>query len=49
MFLWSAVFVASLAAGSGPGDPRSTVSIAVDSSKHELIVTAGRTIPKCGD
>ena len=41
MFLWSAVFVASLAAGSGPGDPRSTVSIAVDSSKHELIITAG--------
>ncbi len=41
MFLWSAVVAASLAVGSGPGDPRTTVSIAVDSSKHELTITAG--------
>ena len=39
--LFSIALAASLAMGSGPGDPQPTVSIAVDSSKHELTITAG--------
>src|SRR5262249_2302139 len=42
MFLWSAVLATSLAlGGSGPGDPHVSVTVAVDSSKHELLITAG--------
>jgi hypothetical protein len=41
MMLWSLALLASIAAGPGPGDPKATVTIAVDSSKHELTITAG--------
>ena len=41
MLLWSTALIASLAASPGPGDPPVTVSISVDSSKHELTITAG--------
>ena len=41
MLLWSAVLAASLAAGPGVSGPPASVSISVDSSKHELTITAG--------
>ncbi|MGH7497448.1 MAG: hypothetical protein ACREL3_01190 [Gemmatimonadales bacterium] len=41
MMLWSVALAASLAAGTAPGDPTTSVSISVDSSKHELTITAG--------
>ncbi len=40
MMLWSLMFAASALAGPGPATPVS-VSVAVDSSKHELTITAG--------
>jgi hypothetical protein len=40
MMLWSLLFAASALAGPGPATPVS-VSVAVDSSKHELTITAG--------
>jgi hypothetical protein len=39
--LWSAVLATSLAAGPGAGGPPAPISISVDSSKHELTITAG--------
>lgn len=41
MMLWSIALAASLAAGTAPGDPKVSVSISVDSSKHELTITVG--------
>ena len=40
MMMWSLIFAASALAGPGPATPVS-VSVAVDSSKHELTITAG--------
>jgi hypothetical protein len=40
MMLWSLMFAASTLAGPGPAAP-TTVSVAIDSSKHELTITAG--------
>jgi hypothetical protein len=40
MMLWSLMFAASALAGPGPAAP-TTVSVAIDSSKHELTITAG--------
>lgn len=40
MMLWSLIFATSALAGPGPATPVS-VSLAVDSSKHELTITAG--------
>ena len=40
MMMWSLMFAASALAGPGPATPVS-VSVAVDSSKHELTITAG--------
>lgn len=40
MMLWSLMFAASALTGPGPATPVS-VSVAVDSSKHELTITAG--------
>ena len=39
--LWSAVLAASLASGPGAGGPSASVSVSVDSSRHELTITAG--------
>ena len=40
MMLWSLMYAASALAGPGPAAP-TTVSVAIDSSKHELTITAG--------
>ena len=40
MMMWSLMFAASALAGPGPATPVS-VSVAIDSSKHELTITAG--------
>ena len=40
MMLWSSLLAASLLAA-GPGAPPASVTIAVDSSRHELTITAG--------
>jgi hypothetical protein len=38
--LWSSILVAALAGTTGPG-PAPTVTVAVDSGKKELTITAG--------
>lgn len=39
--LWNAALAASLAAGPGAGGPSASVSISVDSTRHEITITAG--------
>jgi hypothetical protein len=41
MMLWTSLVVASLATGLGPGPADPKVTLAVDSSKKELVITAG--------
>jgi len=41
MMLWTSLVIASLAAGLGPGSTDPKVTLAVDSSKKELVITAG--------
>ena len=40
MMLWSLMLATAAVAGPGPVAP-ATVTVAVDSSKHELTITAG--------
>lgn len=41
MMLWTSLVVASLVTGLGPGPTEPKVTLAVDSSKKELVITAG--------